>query len=318
MSIYLRASHIIKVSYLFLLTFLAVGCAIADSPRTTDVDNQTAKPQLVPKKLAYGNVMLQELSEYVIIPVGYMVERGKKLSIISSNSEQYALRSQIYGFKDIIATNLIFHHKNNNDTHLLLNKKALIDQLDYLNPNFSGDRGVASCKSEDKNNLFSQFFIYKIIEWDTNQNGKLDRDDGDRGYISELSGKNLRSITPENTKLTQWECDLKRNKIILFVREDFDNNNRYTSKDSLAGYLYDLSNHKLQRITPEQTSLIKWKIDFSGGLIFLEIKTDSNKDRQFTKQDEANIIKFAINGSQAPIDLIPAKINSQLKFLNSN
>ncbi|GAB4544318.1 MAG: hypothetical protein Tsb0014_38310 [Pleurocapsa sp.] len=306
--------NLIKVGGLLLTVVVANSCSavnqdIAIGQNTNDTESSP--------ELEYGQVILQSASDYVIVPVGVTVDSSYK-RLLSSSDDKNISRSQIKSWENFMATNLIFHHQNTDQTHLLLDRKAIIDRFDYLNPYWSSDRNKSSCYSETQDSLISQLFIYQLIEQDTNQNGKLDSKDADRGYISDLSGYNLRSITPEKTKLLQWECDQKNNQIVLFTQEELEKNTHYNSLDTIAAYLYNLIDNQLTRITPLNTSLIKWKIDLNRSQIFLEIKQDTNKDRQFSSEDESSIIRFDLTNDSDILDVTNDEIIDQLKYLNSN
>jgi hypothetical protein len=307
--------NLIKVGGLLITAIVANSCRAVNQDIAIGQNTNETKP--VPE-LEYGQVILQSASDYAIVPVGFAANSSYK-RILSSSDEQNVSRSQILGWGNLITTNLIFHHQNNDQIHLLLDRQGIIDRFDYLNPYWSGDRANnSSCYSEEKDSLVSQLFIYQIIEQDTNQNGKLDNQDADRVYLSDLSGQNLRAITPEKTKLFQWECDQKNNQIILFTKEELSKKNNYNSLDTIAAYLYNLSENKLVQITPSKTSLVKWKIDLERSQIFLEIKQDTNQDRQFSSEDESSIIRFDLTHNSEMLDITTDKIRSQLKSLNSH
>lgn len=264
--------------------------------------------------LDYGNVLIQDKSEYVIIPVGYKLNPGKRIVDSISNPSYSAnfsvSQSTFSGWSSISVSNLIFHGKKNNETRLLLDKNAYIAQFDYLvnstsnNSNRKNYQGFNSCQlpkklAEAKN--FEQLFIYRIIQQDTNRNKVLDNKDADRGYLSDLSGKKLRPITPVNTKLVQWECDVQRNQLVLFVLEDSNGDRKYEqngSKDALALYLYDLSTNKLTRITVPKSHLVQRQIYFEDDLIFFQTKLDSDQDGEFTVKDLTQVTKFSLSSQE--------------------
>ena len=162
--------------------------------------NNTAtadKQKLEPAQLEYGNLWMQKRSEYVIIPVGYKVASKR----LSSASDYSASKSSILRGQNLSAVNLIFHHERDDLTHLLLDRNAFITQFDYLaDANIVADKIIpsttsSSCKPPAKtaaDHSFHQLMVYKIVERDTNQNQALDLRDANKGYLSDLTGKNLR------------------------------------------------------------------------------------------------------------------------------
>lgn len=311
------------VAYLFLL--LSLG-SCNTSKKFLATDNSDAE-QVKSKNITYGDVLIQDKSEYVIIPVGYKLNHSKRIvnSISSSYSANFsASQSTISGWSGMSVSNLIFHGKKNNETRLLLSKNAYIAQFDYL-ANSAADtserknyQGINSCKlhkkfAEAKN--FEQLFIYRIIQQDTNENEILDNNDASRGYLSDLSGQKLRPISPANTRLIQWECDVRRNQLILFVLEDSNSDRKFeqnSSKDALALYIYDLPTDELTRITAPKSHLVKRQIYLGDGLIFLQTRLDSDQDNKFTPKDQTQTTKFSL-GSKEKVEINNSEIRQILE-----
>ena len=308
-----QQSRILKLNFSDLnLRLLAIvsatvlsGCGNyvgrVESVPVKQANTATANEQkLKPPHLEYGNLWMQKKSEYVIIPVGYKV--ASKTSYASDYS---ASKSSILRGQDLSAVNLIFHHERDDRTHLLLERNAFITQFDYLaDTNIVADKitpstRLSSCKppaNTAADHIFRQLMVYKIVEQDTNQNRALDLQDANKGYLSDLTGKNLRSLTPDLTKLAQWHCDYQRNRLLLFVREL---NPQFQKPESpLALYIYDLPTSKLTRITLPKSNLENWQIDLNKGLIYLYSRLDGNGDRQYDSQDETRVIKYNLDTQQ--------------------
>ena len=307
---------IFSIALSFLTTVLnACGGYVEQSVPVKSGKTTLAKAEESTKQtqLEYGNIWTQEKSEYVIIPVGYKVANKRSLNYSSDYS---ASQSSILRGQNLSAVNLVFHGERNDRTHLLLERNAFITQFDYLvDANATVDEikpsiTSSSCQPPAKtpaNHSFHQLMVYKIVERDTNQNQVLDLKDANKGYLSDLIGKNLRSLTPDRTQLTQWHCDYQRNRLLLFVREL----NPQAEKNPLALYIYDVPTSKLTRITPPKSNLENWKIDLNDGLMYLYSRLDSNSDRQYNLQDETRVIKYNLD-SQQTIEVNDSQIRKSL------
>jgi len=285
------------------------------APGKTASAQSSASTKLV--QLEYGDLWRQSKSEYVIIPVGYKVRSNKR---IADSLSSYISKSAILRGQNLSAVNLIFHGHQNNSTDLLLENNAFISEFDYLvDTKATADEikpatTASSCKPPAKtaaDHSFHQLMIYKIIKQDTNQNQVLDLGDANQGYLSDLTGKNLRSLTPELTQLTQWHCDYQRNQLLLFVRE-LNLQPQKNEIQPLALYLYDLPTSNLTRITPAKSNLENWKIDLSDGSMYLYSRLDSNGDRQYNAQDETRVIKYSLDTKQT-IEINNPQIRKSLK-----
>ncbi len=115
--------------------------------------------------------------------------------------------------------NLIFYRKQDGEAHLLLNKKAIITSFDLL-------------EVKTANKPITRVWLYRIIDQDTNTDKKLNSADATIGYLSDLSGKNLQQITPNNTRIINWVVVPSQNAIFLKIIKDSDNDKKFTEEDN--------------------------------------------------------------------------------------
>jgi len=259
-------------------------------------------------QLEYGDIWTQEKSEYVIIPVGYKIKSKKRVGSYSdaaSGSNYFPSRSSILRGQSLAAVNLMFHNHQQDGTHLLLDRRAFITKFDYLVDSqttaaeIEPSTTVSSCQPPKKtpaDHRFHQLMMYQIIEQDTNQDRTLNSEDANRGYLSDLTGKNLRSLNPDLTRLAQWHCDYQRNKLLLFVEEL--NPQAPKEFEPLALYIYDLATSKFDRLSLPQSNLENWKISLNDGSMYLYSRLDTNGDRQYNSADETRVIKYNLDTKQ--------------------
>lgn len=163
--------------------------------------------------VVYSNPIVMEDSEYIMIPVRL---KDKKSGFGKSRLSEYASYRGRYN-------NIIFYNKNNGQSHLLLNKKAIISSFYFPNK-----------KEYEKDKPVLKFLLFGISENDTNGDGIINERDAVIVYLSDLAGKNLQQITPKNTQLIDWEIDENSDMIFLRIRKDSDNDGQFTERDSIT------------------------------------------------------------------------------------
>ncbi|GET43539.1 hypothetical protein [Microseira wollei] len=218
-----------------LLATLALAC----SPIWENRLNRTAQAQEEDTQIIYGEIV-DASPEYIMIPVEVA---GKQGLLSNDYSSEYRSKSS--------PVNMIFHSLKTGQSHLLLNKKAALAQWEFLELK----------KEKDKPAI--KVLLLRLIESDTNGDKKFDLNDASVGYLADISGKNLRRITPVNAQLLGWKYDKNRDIIFLRVVKDSDNNKKFTSQDEVnfikvspnnPGQGKEIINDKIQQ---EIKSLIK-------------------------------------------------------------
>ena len=99
---------------------------------------------------------------------------------------------------------------------LLLDRKAIISSIYYP----SNSKGK-----------FIKFLLYAITDKDTNGDGYINGDDETLVYISDMSGKNLKQITPPGTQFLDWNMDEKGTFILISIVKDTNKDKKFDDKD---------------------------------------------------------------------------------------
>jgi hypothetical protein len=197
-----------KITLTIFLGGLCCACS-ANVDRTTEQAKAVVQQQKEPE-ISYGDLIIKEQSDYLIVPVNVKnIDRDKDSILDSSRSykENYNL---LY--------NLIFYRKQDGETHLLLDKKAIINAFDFIETKSSGKPPT-------------RVWLYQIIDQDTNQDKQLNSEDAVIGYMSDLSGKNLQQVTPNNTKVINWVVLPSQNVVLIKILKDSNGDNKFTSAD---------------------------------------------------------------------------------------
>ncbi|HIK08627.1 MAG TPA: hypothetical protein IGS40_28835 [Trichormus sp. M33_DOE_039] len=194
-----------------LTAFLAIYCnsCSANVDRTTEQAKAVAQQQKEPE-ISYGELIIKEQSDYLMIPVN--------VKEIYKNEDSILDVSRSYNKNNNLLYNLIFYRKQDGETHLLLDKKAIINNFDLIETKPSGKPPT-------------RVWLYQITDQDTNKDKKLDSQDAVIGYISDLSGKNLQQVTPNNTKIISWVVLPSQNAVFIKVFKESNGDNKFTSAD---------------------------------------------------------------------------------------
>ena len=176
------------------------------------------------KILVYGDYKDLDSTDYMLIPLGMKTLESQKRnnsktsditgtsasSEIEENPEgnqNYKYNFHSISFED--CNNIIFYNKKTEETHLLLQKPAIISEFYFPFPN-----------KAYKGKKYS-FLLLGVREDDTNADGYINDEDAEKIYTADLSGANMIQISPDNTQLVDWYIDSTTNNILLKVR--FDN-----------------------------------------------------------------------------------------------
>jgi hypothetical protein len=159
--------------------------------------------------------------------------RGPALMRIMTESEE---QNSLYSAGTI---NLAFISDDGSDTRLLTQQKAYVVRADIPRP---GD-------------TLQKFILYRIVFHDTNGDGRLTDRDEARLYISDLSGHNLRPVTPDSIVVRELVKSFRRGKLI-FRGQSRPHDPTIPQKDWREQvYTYDLGSGNLAELLPDEKVL---------------------------------------------------------------
>jgi hypothetical protein len=212
-----------QIAILTLIAGLSFSCSSSKNTKKAAQVAEGNTTQNSAPHIIYGDLIINDKSDYLMIPVDVNTGNQEGNTLFSSSR---------YPDSDgtIKPYNIIFYAKKDGSTHLLLDKKAIINDFKLL-----------EYKSLD-NKTVKRIWLYKIIEQDTNDNKKLDYQDAHIGYISDISGKNLAQITPSNTQMMKWDIVPSVGAMFIKIAQDTDSDRRFTDKDKTAFIKVDLEN----------------------------------------------------------------------------
>lgn len=205
------------------------GVRVIQPGRTEAIDRVT-------EKAVYADPIITDHSEYVMIPVEIR-EISKSDGAFGSikagyYGSSYSKITHIYhGFYFGRFNNVVFYNKNSGNSHLLLNKKALISSFYFPYE-----------KEDGKDKPITKFLLFGISDKDTNGDGLINEKDAIVGHMSDLSGRNLQQVTPENTQLIDLRVDKNIDAIFLRIKKDSNNDKRFSDEDDISVFRINLSN----------------------------------------------------------------------------
>ena len=187
------------------------------------------------KMLMYGDYMDLDSTDYMLIPLGMKnLESQKRMSskmsavrpasvevpeteekIVDYETSKYNFYALAFGN----CNNIIFYNKKSEETHLLLQKPAIISEFyfPYSYKNYKWKK--------------YSFLLLGIREDDTNADGYINDEDAEKVYTADLSGANMIQITPDNTQLMDWSIDSTTNNVLLKVRFDSNKDQKFNDYD---------------------------------------------------------------------------------------
>ena len=128
--------------------------------------------------------------------------------------------------------NILFYNTKTQESHGLDTMKMVIHEF--------------SAENKAHGKTANQFCFYEITKLDSNKDGLLDEKDPQYLFVSNKAGKNLKQITPNDTKVLTWSFPRKSDFMLIRVIKD-------SNRDGVFDLLMD--NESLMRVDfkPEPT-----------------------------------------------------------------
>lgn len=124
---------------------------------------------------------------------------GEKYDLSSTHQSQSFYK--IYD-RNAAAVNCLFKPKaDNEEVHLLLNRRAFISHINY--PRIPGES-------------WRDFILYEIHFEDTNNDNLVNAADRGQFYISGIDGRGLTAVSPDSLQVYDYQIDPLRKEIFFF------------------------------------------------------------------------------------------------------
>lgn len=221
--------HLNRSIMMLVVTLLSVtGCA-----RTGVVPADRPVREDAIKKTRFGDPIFAHGSEYVMSPYFVQVQEYQlKSASLDEFDGQFGSVTLFYGsyFRSVNWNNLAFYHPETGDSHLLLDRRAIITR--FWHP---------AKPSKDDQDQQPSVLILGIAEKDTSGDGLIDHRDASAGYIADLAGRSLTRITPDATDMAGFSFDEKGERLYVKIRRDTNGDSKFDHRDQTHYIVVDLA-----------------------------------------------------------------------------
>jgi hypothetical protein len=215
------AYELLACVFLFCITGCMSQDGLQDGLKAKADADQDAKSM----HTVLGTPIVPPSCDTVLIPVGidsnflqermaYGISGGWSSSgfISSMGSGSYFVSGKFFDTGTIHWNNVVFYDKKTQQTHLLLDWRAVI--CEYLGPN--SDAAGKPAKPP-------QYFLFAIADADTNKDGIINEKDALSLYVSDPSGHKITRVSPAGTHFEKVIFD-DTNDHALYVQISIDSN----------------------------------------------------------------------------------------------
>lgn len=247
--------HLVFFTSIIIVMTIIIACS-----RNRKSDEKSKKEKEHPEnqddkskngKIIYDNPIRIESSNKLIIPLieefdDNLLESFKRDYL---NSGRTHISNYHLTYNQIVSNNLrniIFYDLITKDSKFLLDRNVLISKFYFPN------KKIDTLKTE--------FYLFTLIEKDSNKDEKFDNEDAEIVYLSDLEGKNIIQLTSENIQLLKWDMYPDFDMLVLAVKTDSNNDNEFSKDDNVKILTTSISNPSLANELLDK-NIIKDKID---------------------------------------------------------
>lgn len=225
----------ISFNYIFLFLLVIVSSCKEEErekPKVTyrEIPVEEVKRDTTQIKIADLPIQM-EGSSYLLHPIGDVrVYNGgsSKFSYGSSSTNRVSYAISNYNRFEITGylNNIHFQHIDSTTSRPLTTKPMVIQSATYL--------------FELAEKTKKKILIYSLSDLDTNKDGKLDGNDINSLYISDISGFNFMKLSPDYQELIDWNLIDSKNRLYFRTKEDSNKNGDFDKDDTVYYYFIDL------------------------------------------------------------------------------
>lgn len=140
------------------------------------------------------------------------------------------LSSTSLKFSGNMYANIIYYNYKTDSSYKLFPKNTFVSLYDFGHIYYDFKINEPQKKS-------SKYLFYKVANVDYNKNKKIDGDDPIILYVSDLDGKNLKRLTPENENVVSVELFEKLNFALVKLQVDSNNDGKFDFRDKVFYYI---------------------------------------------------------------------------------
>ncbi len=209
------------------LTFVIYSCSKKKHRvETIEIENLTTQQIdsiLTKFNFQYESPIVLHSTNQVLIPISTkLLKRKKTLSKEGYNSDDYPRY-----------WNVVFYNIETGEHQLLTERKVRISEI-YFNTD----------ENNRQHNIMKDKVIFEIGDDDYNNDGKINSNDPEYLFCSDLNGMNLTRISPKDEDLQDFKIISKSNEILIKTLRDSKEDSVFNSEDESILYKATLSNQK--------------------------------------------------------------------------
>jgi hypothetical protein len=196
--------------------------------------------------------LIRVMSDRFVVRNKPAVLRSRKYDGYSSEGPSYG-GCGIYGSdRPSAVVNVLVRQADNGTMHLLLKENAVIHTLEYPQP------PVKRTYQADSSFPPPGVLYWEISFEDSNGDNVIDERDDQGAYLSDPDGRNIVRITPTPSRVLEKTYDRKRNRLILRIVRDTNNDKTLDDKDTPSLIEVNVAQRKLVREVLDATRLTEF------------------------------------------------------------
>ncbi|MCH2230029.1 MAG: hypothetical protein MK105_06765 [Crocinitomicaceae bacterium] len=200
-----------------------------ESIETEDLTTQQIDSILTEFKFEYESPIVIDSSDHILIPISTeLLERRKTYSKDGYYSDDYPRY-----------WNILFYNSLTGEERLLTENKVRISQIHTIGNEYDG-----------RSKILNKKVLFEIGDLDYNKDSKLNAQDPEYLFCSEIDGTNLTRISPKNEDLQFFRVIPKTNQILIRTIRDTEQDSIFNREDESTWYKAELVNQvwKLEEI----------------------------------------------------------------------
>ena len=202
-----------KIALLFLVVF-GIACHNSNS-KITLKKNPTSKEIdsiLTQNNFEYDRPIVLDSQQQVLIPIsGYLIYTR----VMPSSNPYYLNEAARYW-------NILFHNPITGANRFLTKNRIKILNL------YAKTTDIDIKKTPK---ILNNKILYDIVDTDFNNDQRLDENDPDYLFVSDINGENLQRISPQNEDLVHFEVLPKNQQILIQTIRDVNKDLHFNSED---------------------------------------------------------------------------------------
>lgn len=192
-----------------------------ESIETEDLTSQQIDSILTEFKFQYESPIVIDSTEQVLIPISTeLLEKRKTYSKDGYYSDDYPRY-----------WNVFFYNRRTGNNQLLTKQKIRISQIHAIGDEYDG-----------RSKVFNRKILFEIGDEDYNSDNRLNSQDPEYLFCSEIDGTNLTRISPKNEDLQFFKVIPKSNQILIRTIRDTERDSIFNREDESIWYKAELNN----------------------------------------------------------------------------